>query len=560
MKKKVLACLMAAALLIGGLAGCGDTGSQTSGADVQTQDQGTDKGQSESSEDQGADASETSKYQTTYGSKMFDDVTITVELFDRSNAPEGSTITDNKWVKYVNQEMNKVGINVEFVTVPRWDEVTKMQTMMASGTAPDLMLTYTYAHAEDYFKQGGTWDLSPFIDGADQAQNLKTYVGEGVLDIGRSTEEQLYGIVARRATTAKSNLFLRKDWLDALGMEIPTTADELYDVIYEMTYNNPDGRNDVIGGIIWNGWNLRMAFSELAGNEKEMAIGGGDSVIGDYYDPGQKAFYQFTNRLYNAKLLNQEYYTMSEDNFKSYIVTGAVGFMEYSVNGSVDVMRGSLLKTLQENVPTADIVSIPPLTNESDGEQYSDAYSEGGLIAFCPLTADEEKVEACMTYLDWMSTEAGGFAIYHGFESEHFEYDDNGVPVVLDAEYNSQDKDWIRADLFAVGNQGYFSTVDEFNACTSKEAPGYEQHVIDNYENALKGKLVYDTTYTSPSQSELTTDLNLIRDEYSVKLTTCTEAEFEALFEEYMQELKAAGIETVINERTEYFTEQYENE
>ena len=71
--------------------------------------------------------------------KCLDNVTIKVELFDRSNAPEGSTLTDNRWVKYVNEEMNKVGINVEFVAVPRADEVTKMQTMMSSGTAPDML-------------------------------------------------------------------------------------------------------------------------------------------------------------------------------------------------------------------------------------------------------------------------------------------------------------------------------------------------------------------------------------------------------------------------------------
>lgn len=35
----------------------------------------------------GAEGGE-SKYQTTYGSKQFDGVTISVELFDRSNAPE----------------------------------------------------------------------------------------------------------------------------------------------------------------------------------------------------------------------------------------------------------------------------------------------------------------------------------------------------------------------------------------------------------------------------------------------------------------------------------------
>lgn len=63
-------------------------------------------------------AEEASGYQTTYGSKQFDDVTIKVELWDRSNAPEGSTITDNKWVDYVNQEMGKVGIKVELYRFP----------------------------------------------------------------------------------------------------------------------------------------------------------------------------------------------------------------------------------------------------------------------------------------------------------------------------------------------------------------------------------------------------------------------------------------------------------
>ncbi len=524
MKKKAISCLATAAVVMTGLAGSLSV----------------------------AQAEETSKYQTTYGSKQFDDVTITVELFDRSNAPDGSTITDNKWTKYVNEQMNKVGINVEFVPVPRWDEVTKMQTMVASQTAPDLTLTYTYAYAEDYFNQGGTWDLSEFIDGADQAQNMKAYLGDEVINIGRNADNQLYGIVAKRATTAKDNFFIRKDWLDALGLEVPTTPDELYNVIEQMVKNNPDGRDDVIGSMIWNAWNLRMAFSEIAGDPVKVNIAGTDDPVQDYYDPGMKDYYQFMNKMYNNGLLNQEYYTMSEDNFKSYIVTGAAATFEYSVNGSVDVMRGSLLKTLQENVPAADIVSIPPLKNVHDGNQYSAAYASGGLIAFCPKTADEETVEACMTYLDWMCTKDGGFVIYHGFEGEHFDYE-NDIPVVKDAEYNAADKDWIRADLFVTGNQGYFATVDEFNACTSKEAPGYEDHVIANYENALIGTVNHDSTYTSPSTPDLMTDINLVKDEYQVKCITCPEDEFEATYEEYLSALESAGVPTVIEERTEYY-------
>lgn len=215
MKKKVISCMLAVSLLTATLVGCGnepgsgESSNTAGGGDNQSVAQSSEPAGGNDTqggqENQGGQA-EASKYQTTYGSKTFDNVTITVELFDRSNAPDGSTITENKWTEYVNQEMNKVGINVEFVPVPRWDEVTKMQSMVAGQTAPDLTLTYTYAYAEDYFNQGGIWDLSEFIDGPDQALNMKEYLGQEVLDIGRNPDGKLYGIVAKRATTAKDNI------------------------------------------------------------------------------------------------------------------------------------------------------------------------------------------------------------------------------------------------------------------------------------------------------------------------------------------------------------------
>lgn len=330
-----------------------------------------------------------------------------------------------------------------------------------------------------------------------------------------------------------------------------------------MVNNNPDGRKDVIGINLYNMWNMKMAFSQIAGDKTKAAIANSqtdrDDAIGDYYDPGDREFYRFMNKAYNNGLMHKEYYTLSEDDFKTLIVTGKLAFFEYSVNGSVDVLRGSLLKTLQENEPGADIVSIPALKNVNDGKQYSAAYAAGGLINFCPLTASAEVVEACMTYLDWQCTKEGGFVLYHGFEGEHFDFDEKGVPVVKDAAYNSKDKDWIRTDIFLIGNQGYFASVDDFNLCTSKEAPGFEQHVIDNYQNALSGKIVNDVTFTSPSTPDLITDIGLVRDQYTDECITCPESEFDATYDKYMGELKKAKIQTIIDERTDYFTKLYGN-
>ncbi|MBR5356341.1 MAG: extracellular solute-binding protein [Lachnospiraceae bacterium] len=547
MKKRVFAIIMASILATSLLAGCGAKTETSSNEPTETKTEET------ASTEEKEDNIVESKYQTTYGSKMFDNVTITVELFDRSNAPDGSTITDNRWTKYVNEQMNKVGITVEFVPVPRWDEVTKMQAMVASQTAPDLTLTYTYAYAEDYFNQGGVWDLSEFVDGADQAINLKQYVGEDVLNIGRNGDGALYGIVAKRATTAKSNFFIRKDWLDKLGLAIPTNPDELYTALDKFVHENPDGNDAANGAIIWNGWNLKQVFSKIAGDPKAVEVsGGGEDVIQDYYDPGMYDYYKYLNKLYNNGLIHPEYYSLAEDDFKSQIVTGNLGFAEYSVNGNVDVLRGSLLKTLKENVPSADFVSIPQFANVNDGVVYNAGYGAGGLIAFCPLTATEEKVEACMTYLDWMSTTDGGMVLYHGFEGEHYKMID-GVPSVIDAEYNAKDKDWIRTDIFLVGNQGYFATVDDFNKCTSKEAPGFEDYVIQNYEYALAGTVNHDASYTSPSTADLITDLNIAKDDYQTKMVTCSEADYDATYKAYMEELKNIGIDTIISERETYF-------
>lgn len=553
-RKKVISCLLAVSMMLAALAGCGSgTSADTNAGDGES---GTASA-AKTEEDADAGAAEqagASKYQTTYGSKQFDNVTISVELFDRENAPAGSTITDNRWTKYIQEEMSKVGINVEFVAVPRGDEIDKMTSMMAGGIAPDIVLTYTYSKAKDYYEQGGVWDLSEFIDGPDQALNLKEYLGEDVIDLGRLNGKDLYGIVARRAITARSNFYIRKDWMDALNLSVPTTPDELYNVVEQMAKNNPDGRTDVIGTNTWDNGYFLAAFSKLASDPVQSLIS--CNLTRDYVDEGMKEYWRFKNKLYNNGLIHPEYYLVSTDDYTSYIVNGNYASFEDHVTSNIDSRYGYALQTLQENYPSADIVAIPPLKNIWDDKQYSTVYSAGGLIAFCPKTADAETVEACMTYLDWLCTKEGGFVIYHGFEGEHYN-DENGIPVVIDADYNTVDKEWIRADLFLTGNQGYFKTVEDFIECTALQYPGYEEYCRNDFEYALIGDHINDiddSLYTSPSQAELAADINLVRDEWLVKITTCPMDQFDENYAAYMEALKDAGVEKVHEERVAYFT------
>ena len=254
--------------------------------------------------------------------------------------------------------------------------------------------------------------------------------------------------------------------------------------------------------------------------------------------------------------MDLESYARSGDDFTSFIVNGRYATFEDHVISSVDLSRGSRLQTLRENDPDADLVSLPPLKNIWDGKQYSTIYSPGGHIAFCPKSADDTTVEACITYLDWLCTKDGGFTIYHGFEGEHYTLED-GAPIVKDASYNTSDKDWIAGDLFLTGNAGYFEDDETFSKSTSFKYPGYEDHVVRDYKNALTGEYINDiddSLYTSPSQAELSADINLVKEEWVVKLLTCPESDFDATFESYKEALKDAGVETIDAERREHFT------
>ena len=525
--------------------GCGaKTGSTGNG--------GTEKGSAgqESSKEESAGG-----YQTTYGEKNFDGSKLTVMVYDRNSAPDGVTVINNRWTDYANQEMEKVGISLEFVAVPRSGDVEKIQTMMASGTAPDLVMSYNGTMVEDYYNQGGIYDLSPYVDGEGQAENLKKYIGESVLGAGRNKDGVLWGITARRSIAARSNMFIRKDWLNKLNMPVPSTPDELYQTLKAFKEQNPDGRSDVVPFASYDMGGkqdvLAMAFMDKVSDEKEYYS---NEVSFVYSDDGFVEYLRFMNKMYNDGLIDPEYYAEGNGGqvCSEQFVNGQLGFYVYNVNGNVDSMRGDLLQNLKANYPEADMVSIPPLKNINDGKTYNDGYAESGAYVFVPKTC--KSPEAAVTYLDWLATKEGGFTLFHGFEGEHY-IDEGGVPVVKDAAYNATDKDWIRHDLFLIGNQGYYATEEEFIKASAKEIPGYEEYVVDNYNNGVAGIVCRDTSYTSPLQSEKASDLSLISDEYNVKCITCAPEEFDKTIADYRAALKDCGIEDIIQERAEHFEE-----
>ena len=542
--------LIAAAAIVLGLVACGQGGAATTTtAPAQTPSVDASESADQPSEPAGSEPDDASASQPS-----FDNVTITAMIFDRSNAPEGQgTVVDNRWTKYVNEEMNKMGVSVEFIPVPRSEEGTKVPTMVSTQSAADLMMTYDYAMVRKFYEDGGLHQLGDVLE--QYGQDLKAYLGEDCLAIGRNDKGEQFAIPARRATTASTNFFIRKDWLDKLNLEIPETIDEFYDAMTAFKEQDPGGIGSerVIASSV--GLASRIfpkAFFTKMDDIKYYQIHAFSGLSGLCYADRENGleYFKFRNKMYHEGLMDKEFFTSK--NFsqkeKEFAVAGQLGFWEYDVSGNVDTLRGGILQNLKQNVPDAELVAMKPLKNKHDGVVYNPAYPISGAMVFMPLTA--KSPEAAMAYLNFLGGE-GGFTLFHGIEGEHFDYQD-GVPVVKDAEYNADSKDWLRHDIFLVGNQGYYKTEEDFIAATAKELPGWEQYVIDNYNDAIFGTRMPDPTYTSPTQTQQAANVGKVFDDYAVKMVTESPDLVEATFNTMISELEKYEIVKIIEERTEF--------
>jgi len=97
-----------------------------------------------------------------------------------------------------------------------------------------MRVTYTPAIISS-IQSGMFWELDPYLD---QFPNLSAMNPQHYDNI--RVDGKLYGIPQYR-DIGRAALIFRKDWLDKLGLSVPTTVEEYYNVSKAMAFDDPDG-------------------------------------------------------------------------------------------------------------------------------------------------------------------------------------------------------------------------------------------------------------------------------------------------------------------------------
>lgn len=480
-------------------------------------------------------------------------VKLKVEIFDRGNTPAGYTITDSFLTRLVQDKFGTPNnIEMEFVPVPRSEEINKLNVLMASGgDVPDIVFTYDSGTFYRYAEQGGLTELTDLIN--QYGPNLKTFLGEDTLAYGQLNGEQ-FAIPGKRSIVGRYASFIRQDWLDKLGMKAPTTTDEFYATLKAFKEKDPGNTG---GKVIPLGMTIAPAETDpliwsfiKPLTEEQQYIGSNDYPA---LLPGFKDAMQFMNKLYNEGLISKDF---GLDNDKKQLTedihSGKVG--AFSEDYDNPYYNDSYYDNLSKNVPGAALGVIDPFTN-SEGKHAKSVYAPNGFYIMIPKTS-EHAVEA-IKYLDWMASGTSLLDIQNGVEGENYTMVD-GIPIIKeDSTQKAKDNVYNSGDIGIIAN-------GKFVGDDAKNAEAFVKGMPVIYQDDMKLSLassltdpIKPTRFDHPIQAEAKYGTNLY-DKYSqliVKSTMVKPAEFDETYESLMKQYMASGGKAVLEERTKAYQE-----
>jgi len=491
-------------------------------------------------------------------------LSITVEVFDRGTDGGKTNAANNAWTDWIKKKVLKdENIDVTFIPIPRNEETQALNNMMAAASSPDICYTYDADLINHFGEMGGVVDLAPYVDTL-----LKDYdaflgqdpsmPGERLIYRNRDRETgKMYMIPGRYMYTASQNLFIRKDWLDKLGLPLPTTKEEFYNTLVTFKEKDPGGvgKDRVIPftmtqDVRWTAGIIVDPFIDPNLSIKERWI---NTVIDRYILlPGYKEGYRFLNKMYNAGLIDRDFPLYNNDETVTNLLkSGVVGSFAHNWD---QIYRGNtkILEDLQKNIPGADLVPIDAIQSV-DGVTRKRGSPPTSLLWFIPATA--KNPEAAIRYVNWLSRFENYNFLQIGQEGVNHEIV-NGVPKIIPATGIWIQNSGGNGD-YAFNLNGYDLRDPELNAKVLANSYTWPPEIITNAyrissTNAISSPFIPVKLLAATAVQQTLTDkgINLY-----VNAVTARSGNFDDVWDKGVKDWLASGAQSVIDERREKYRE-----
>lgn len=345
-------------------------------------------------------------------------VTLKLIRSDNSNQPMQ---LDNEVLKAIEEY---TGVTLEIEAIAGSDFTTKTEMLIATNSEYDIM--YDCYYVANYAGQGAYLDISQYMD--EYMPNLKALF-EKYPDLNKLyTDGALYQIpvLSRVAYRMGRSPMIRADLVEETGMDMPTTYEELYEVLKAIKANHPDmypigNRNGTA--------NLFICYA--------YSFGTGYNNDGVYWEPTENKYVfgpmseefmtmlQFFADAYADGILDPDYAVVTSTQWQERLSSGQNCF--FFDNPTFASNFNAALASVDENARFA------PMEVPASGDTHRGVYYNMHDLGATVISADTKYPEIACAFMDFLYSDFGCDLTNFGIEGLTYEINEEGKPEILDS-------------------------------------------------------------------------------------------------------------------------------
>ncbi len=384
---------------------------------------------------------------------------------------------DDLRLKYM-EEKAGVDLDVEFLAHGTYLDQLKLK--FASGEFPDVYQSWS-GPDQDLVDAGKILPLNDLIE--QYGPNLKKYIPQAAWD-AVTLKGQILAIPQPADTQSGQVMFIRKDWLDKVGLPVPTTSDELLTVMKAFRDNdlNGNGQKDEIpysmrenitwGDNLFGMWGISTAWTEYYYNN--------EVILGNIHPNILKGL-EFLQTMNKEKLLDSEFLTNSRTTWEQKIKAGLVGIWDHAPT-LVTQWNADLQASIPDQKP--EVIAIPTPRGTGYDGPLGTRWSPIGKTFI--LLKNASNPEAIIRYFDWLISDEGQMFTELGVEGDTYFKATSDGRITFDAN-KAKEVEWMNfsfrmhgynaeATRIKLGNDAMFEKLNE--AYTIANSEGYVNEAV----------------------------------------------------------------------------------
>ena len=491
-------------------------------------------------------------------------------LNDGIQFAEGQDIENNIWIDYYREVF---GINLKYVwVVPQEQFEQKMNIAVASGDLPDLMWLNN-KNLIELAQNDMLYDLTELYQ-TRTSDFTKSILEQDITSFNTAKINGRLMAIPHTGSAIDSLqiLYVRTDWLENLGLEVPTTMQELLEVIEAFTKNDPDqnGVDDTYGlgltknFIKDNHFGATGFFAGYHAYIRRWIDDGNGNIVYGSIQPEVKTALLELQRMYKEGQIDPEFGVKDRNKVQESIAAGKIGVMYGGMS-----TPGAILKFNAVNDPDAEwqaielvsiddkpampITKMPVTRYYAVNKNYKHPEAIMKLVEAGSAGYARDSKEKSDEWSDKLSYDENGIAVWQyqvlGYEPAkknliaHYNVVkalQTGDTSILNAEEQGY---YDRIKLYEAGDRNHYGDAHIFGTPSSFD-------IIDKYVQS--NDYLYDKFYGSPTPTmvERNATLEAMEEEVFTKIIMGESIE---LFDKFVQDWKNLGGDQITKEINEWY-------